>query len=111
MIEKCPDCGGELEKGVIPDYLYGGVVTILRYIKGEKSSFTFPFVRVPINSNFRLINSYRCVKCNRVFLYTDEKETVFSTVQKKFWGLVALILVIMVAIAFLFYFGFTLFIH
>lgn len=66
-LQKCPDCGGELEKGRVVDYSYGGG-TFSQYVKVEGVNQSF-IVDV---SEKRVITALRCTKCNRIFQYASE---------------------------------------
>lgn len=77
-MNKCPDCQGDLEKGVLLDQTYGAV-TAQRYAKAEIADKKDSKVMGVFESNFsdiRRVVALRCLKCNRVFLYAQNTITI-----------------------------------
>ena len=74
MFNKCPDCGGELENGLILDHTYGAVFTS-RYAKGEvptNKSQNVIFIHENDYKDVRRVMTKRCTKCNRLFSYAQD---------------------------------------
>ena len=71
-MNKCPDCQGDLEKGVILDQTYGAV-TAQRYARAEIADGNQKLFGVVEDkfSDIRRVVALRCLKCNRVFLYAQ----------------------------------------
>lgn len=91
--EKCPDCGGELEKGLPLDFSHYGAIIPQRFAKGAIASTSMVGFRLVKNiTDLRIINAYRCIKCNRLFQYTDEAVTNYHSAQKSSLMIVLLIL-------------------
>lgn len=87
-LKKCPDCGGELEKGTIGQYNVPHA-----FIKGEvtDSSAMFPFGRVAIKT-MRGITVHRCMSCGRMFLYANRKEWSVRELNNNQWKIVVIVL-------------------
>jgi hypothetical protein len=105
-MNKCPDCQGDLEKGVLLDQSYGQI-TAQRYAKAEIADSKDPKMMGVFESNFsdiRRIVALRCLKCNRVFLYAQNTITV-SNLNARGKKIFLLIFVIMALCALFVYIG------
>lgn len=99
-MDKCPDCHGELEKGVLLDQTYGGV-TAQRYAKADMPDAPDARFKIVFESKFtdlRRVTARRCISCNRIFLYAQSTVTVQSLNKNVFKRLV-IIFTILLAIA------------
>jgi len=100
-LTKCPDCGGELEEGAIMDFTYGGV-GVERY--GKTTVPTEQKLALVTEANFqdiRRVISYRCVKCNRLFSYTQDivlGKSIWHASRKNYQYLVIFLIIIFVFI-------------
>jgi len=85
IITKCPDCNGELEKGAIMDYTYGGIA-VERYAKTEvPRKQKFALLSEGNFQDIRRVITYRCTKCNRLFSYAQDivlGNNVWQTAKK-----------------------------
>lgn len=74
-MNKCPDCGGEFENGVMLDTTYGSTL-VQRYAKSDNvPSGTKNYIIGNNEANFtdlRRVLAYRCIKCNRIFQYAQD---------------------------------------
>lgn len=98
-MDKCPDCHGELEKGVLLDQMYGGV-TAQRYAKADVPDVPDRKVMMVFESKFtdiRRVVARRCINCNRIFLYAQNTITVTSLnrrLAKRIFIIVFILLVV-----------------
>jgi len=98
-MDKCKDCGGQIEKGAMLDYTYGGVLA-QRYSKTDNlpqgKNKAFMGMREADFQDIRRINAFRCIKCNRVYLYAQEIIAAKNTINVK------PIILLLVMLAFIF---------
>ena len=84
ITDKCPDCHGELEKGVLLDQTYGAI-TAGRYAKAEipdGPNRKFMFVLESDFTDVRRIVAQRCMNCNKIVLHA-QNTVVVSSVNKR----------------------------
>lgn len=103
--DKCPDCQGELEKGVLLDQTYGAI-TAGRYAKadipdGPNRKFILAFEAD--FTDVRRIVARRCVSCNRIILHAQNTVVVGSVNKRsrKMFALIIGFLLIIVIIGFI----------
>lgn len=102
-MKNCPDCKGELVKGSVIDFTYGGSNTAM-YAENDKaesksiSSYRNNF------KNLRKIIAYRCTSCNRIFQYAGT-EVIRDNISTAgvWWVLGILLLAVFVFLGFMFF--------
>ena len=98
-MDKCTDCKGDLEKGVLLDQTYGAI-TAGRYAKAEIPDVSSKRIFMMLESQFsdvRRIVAKRCVSCNRI-LYTQNTVVVSDVnwvVKKRLIIIFTIILVVL----------------
>lgn len=84
-MNKCSDCGGELEKGVLLDQM-PGFTAIQRYAQIDTlptdTNVVWKGVREANFKNARRVLAFRCIKCNK--LHTYAQDTVFTEKKVKY---------------------------
>ena len=101
-MNKCSDCGGELEKGVLLDHTLG-FVAIQRYAQSDNipTDTNIPLSgRIEANfKNIRRVLAFRCMKCNKINTYAQD--IVFTEKKVKYLQLrvLAILLIGILAIA------------
>lgn len=107
-LKKCPDCTGEMEKGICIDFAHGGGIVPEKFALGatpEKSSFQRIGKVGNLTKVYNVI-SYRCNKCHRLFQYTEEGSIEMKDVRARAMWIAIIIISLCLIIPFLFIFVF-----
>ena len=69
----CPDCGGAMHKGFVPDATYGAILQAHWY-EGEPEDTSFFGIKTGLKVDRAFMHpiwAYRCIDCGRLLLYAQ----------------------------------------
>ncbi len=93
-MKNCPDCKGELVKGSVIDFTYGGSNASMFAENDNAESKHISSIRNNFR-NLRKIIAYRCVSCNRIFQYAGTEVIRNNINTAGVWWVLGLLLLAM----------------
>lgn len=102
-MRSCPDCGGELESGSIMDHRGEGMAMVQQYAKSEVPTTPLAFFMGLSETDFtnvRRVVTYRCVGCNRLYSYAQDR-VIMSSYPGYGQRLILIVMIFVVVVIFL----------
>ncbi|MFT3893364.1 MAG: PF20097 family protein [Anaerolineales bacterium] len=71
----CNECGGDMQKGYVPDYMHLDTPTQPSWIEGNFEQNLFGFLKLRGKKRYQIV-AYRCEQCGLIKFYAGPEPTL-----------------------------------